>query len=572
MSEYLVTIRELEFLLFDWLRLEESGKVDRQTTSAILELAGDIAENLFLPHYKASDTIEPRLDEGSVKVLPAIVEALGEYARLGLPGLSFPEDRGGMGLPQSVAMACYSIFASANIATISYPMLSVANARLLLTFASEQQIEAFARPQIEGRWLGTMCLSEPSAGSALGDISCRAVVDAHDALGARYRLSGNKMWVSGADHDITGNIVHLVLAKVPAADGFLPTGTKGISLFIVPKILPGGTRNDVTVAGLNHKMGYRGTANCLLNLGEEEGAVGWLIGSEGDGLRQMFVMMNEARISVGTGAAALAYRSHRHSIRYARERVQGRAPDRLGDEPTGIINHPDVRRMLLQQKSYAEGALALCLYCAMLTDEDGDDAHSLLSLLTPVAKSWPSEFGLVVNDTAIQIHGGYGYTRDFDVEQLWRDNRLNPIHEGTTGIQGIDLLERKILRAGPRGLDLLEGRLDAAVAKAASRQGDRVKALWKETRHVIKLLASRPEAARLQDSTALLRAFGHVVVAWLWLEVAEVASRSNDAAYGTGKALAAEYFCDFELPSAAAWLQTIAQGSDLIRRTPAEIF
>src|SRR5277367_6074097 len=284
----------------------------------------------------------------------------------------------------------------------------------------------------------------------------RAVQDGDDVLGPRYRLTGNKMWISSGDHDITDNIIHLVLAKIPGDDGKLPPGTGGITLFIVPKLLPDGTRNDVRVAGLNHKMGYRGIPNCLLNFGEAGGAVGWRLGAAGQGLAIMFHMMNEARIFVGLGAAALAARGYRQSLDYARERLQGRpASAKDPAQPQRpIIEHADVKRMLLAQKAFSEGALSLILYCAMLMDRSKiqkDEAErasleSYIGLLTPVAKSWPAEFGLAANDFAIQIHGGYGYTRDFDVEQVYRDNRLNPIHEGTHGIQAIDLLGRKILR------------------------------------------------------------------------------------------------------------------------------
>src|SRR6202011_4385915 len=225
--------------------------------------------------------------------------------------------------------------------------------------------------------------------------------------------------ISGGDHDAAENIVHLVLAKIPREDHSLPQGSKGISLFIVPKFLHDGRRNDVVAAGLNHKMGYRGTVNCALNFGEQEGAVGWLVGKEGGGLHQMFVMMNEARMGVGLGAAALGYRGYRHALQYARERQQGRPIGTRDGAPIAIIGHADVKRMLLAQKAYVEGALALCLYCAKLIDERDDaEAQALIGLLTPVAKTWPSEYGIAANDLAIQVHGGYGYTRDFDVEQL----------------------------------------------------------------------------------------------------------------------------------------------------------
>jgi alkylation response protein AidB-like acyl-CoA dehydrogenase len=442
----------------------------------------------------------------------------------------------------------------------------------LVAFGTEAQINHFARPLIAGEWFGTMCLSEPQAGSGLGDIRCRAVAEGDDELGTRYRLRGNKMWISGGDQDVTENIVHLVLAKVPNANGELPAGTTGISLFIVPRVLPDGRVNDVAVAGLNHKMGYRGTANCLLNLGEGDGATGWLIGSEGDGLRQMFKMMNEARIAVGTSAAALAIRSHRHAVAYARDRTQGRLAGQRGCRPVSIMNHPDVRRMLLQQKSYAEGALALCLYCAALSDGGANDDAQLLDLLTPVAKSWSSEFGLIANDIAIQIHGGYGYTRDFDVEQIWRDNRLNPIHEGTTGIQGIDLLERKILKAGAAGLDALGRRIAVAAECSPSGGGTAVALAWRRAIEVIELLGSRPLEWRLQDSTQFLRAFGHIVIGWIWLELVHAADQTGDDELARGKAAAARYFREFELPLAIGWLDTIANGSDLISQTDDAMF
>ena len=435
MASPLIPRRDLDFLLYDWLHAD-AGEHGRDLLDPVLDLAERLAEDAFLPAYKRADQIEPYLDEGGVHVLPEIGAALRQYAALGLFAAGFPEALGGMGLPQSVASAAFAQFAAANLAAAAYPMLTAANARLIASFGSAAQIEAFAAPQIEGRWFGTMCLSEPQAGSSLAEVATRAEPDGRDGegedgLGARYRLRGSKMWISGGDQDISDNIVHLVLAKIPDPDGTLPQGTRGLSLFIVPKLLESGATNDVRVAGLNHKMGYRGTSNCLLAFGDGPGALGWRVGEPGRGLAQMFQMMNEARIAVGLGAAAVAYRGYRHALQYAQERVQGRLPGAKGGASVPLIAHPDVKRMLLAQKAYAEGALALCLYCAALVDAEGDaEAQALLGLLTPVAKTWPAEYGLLANDLAIQVHGGYGYTRDFDVEQLYRDNRLNPIHEG----------------------------------------------------------------------------------------------------------------------------------------------
>ena len=456
-------------------------------------------------------------------------------------------------------------------------MLTTANARLIAAFGTAAQIERFARPQIEGRWFGTMCLSEPQAGSSLGDIRARATADGEDEYGVRYRLVGNKMWISGGDQDASENIVHLVLAKIMADDGSLPAGSKGISLFIVPKLLPDGSRNDLAVAGLNHKMGFRGTANCLLNFGEREGAIGWRVGGEGQGLAQMFMMMNEARISVGMGAAALACRGYRQSSLYARERTQGRIVGVKGGAPVPILAHPDVRRMLLQQKVYAEGALALCLYCAALVDRADEDSEALLALLTPVAKTWPSEFGLIANDLAIQVHGGYGYTRDFDVEQLWRDNRLNPIHEGTTGIQGIDLLGRKILASDGRSLALLRERIAATARRAEGETGwkspaSALLAFWDEVDETVTGLRAVGGSEAFDDATLFLRAFGHGVIAWLWLDQALCGRSLTDRRLGEGLAYAARFFFQSELPQAHTWLAIVGGHSDLARAVPDEVF
>src|SRR5665213_1245917 len=325
-------------------------------------------------------------------------------------------------------------------------------------------------PMIEGRYFGTMALSEPQAGSSLGDITTRAV----PAGDGTYRLHGSKMWISAAEHDLSENIVNLVLAKLPDA----PPGVKGISLFIVPKFLLDanggrGRRNGVQVTGLNHKLGQRGVVNTVLTFGDD--CVGYLVGAPHDGMRQMFHMMNEARIAVGAGAAALSLAAYEYSLHYAKERPQGR---RLTDKdpqapPVAIVEHADVRRMLLAQKAIAEGSLGLVLYCSHLVDtataalepRERDDANLLLDVLTPVAKTWPSERGIESTSLAIQVRGGYGYSPEYPVERHFRDQRLNPIHEGTTGIQGLDLLGRKLRLHGGAGLQVF---LDAIAREIAS--------------------------------------------------------------------------------------------------------
>lgn len=604
MNSSLLNRRDIDFLLFEWLEVEalcvrpRFADHSRESITAFLDLAEKLAESKFLSHYKKTDEQEPRFANGGVMVLPEVAEAVRAFAEAGFLAAPFDTEHGGLQLPETVHSAAMAHFFAANIATASYSLLTVANARLLTTFGTQAQIDAFALPQIEGRMLGTMCLSEPEAGSSLADITTFAVADGTDPLGPRYRIFGNKMWISGGDHDITANIVHLVLAKARAADGTRRADTGGMSLFIVPKHL-GSEPNDVTVAGLNHKMGYRGTSNCLLNFGEgatcrpfgASGAVGYRIGAEGDGLAIMFHMMNEARIGVGCGAMAVGYRGYLLSVQYASQRVQGRAASDKAGSPVPIIQHADVKSMLIAQKSYVEGGLALILYCARLVDEirtapdsqSRDDAQRCLDLLTPIAKTWTAEWGLAANDLSIQVHGGYGYTRDFHVEQLYRDNRLNPIHEGTTGIQGIDLVGRKIRRDGGKGLAALARRASRSIesAKSVAALGDFAHYLerrWKLLESVANSLIREESSERaLWHATTFLRAFGHTIVGWLWLEQATRASRelgrpTPDTSFYAAKLRTCRYFFEAELPKTEQWLALVASGTDVAALAPPTTF
>jgi alkylation response protein AidB-like acyl-CoA dehydrogenase len=584
--------REIDFLLHDWLKVGTLAQLpafaaqDRADWDAFLDLSGAIAWNEFQPCHKASDRIEPVIVDGRVRVLPELAAAVRTYLDAGLQQATARPDLAGMGFPFSVATAAMAELMAANVAGSAFVMLSIANARVLAAFGSRAQIEAFALPQLSGVALGTMCLSEPDVGSSLVDITTRAAPDGEDGLGARYRLTGSKMWISAGDHDVTGNIVHLVLAKAVQPDGRVVPGAAGTSLFIVPAVLPaaaGGGRNDVVVAGLNHKMGYRGTPNCLLSLGEGGGAIGWRLGREGDGLRIMFQMMNEARINVGLSGAAMAYRGYDLSRRYALQRLQGRSVlDRSAERPVPLVRHPDVRRMLLAQKAIAEGALGLCLKAAMLSDiaahaagpAERQDAQSLLALLTPIVKSWPSEQGLVSLGHAIQVHGGYGYTRDFDVEQLYRDSRLNPIHEGTTGIQAIDLLGRKILseQGASFGLLLRAVRHDAAGGEGFETEAAALAALCDWFEQVVDgLLASGRKETALANATGFLDAMGHFVLAWIWLGMARAAQNHPNPAVAEGKRWACRYFFAAEVPRIKGMAALLAGDPELTCSVPERV-
>jgi butyryl-CoA dehydrogenase len=591
-----------DFLLYDWLDVEalqsrpRFADHTRETFASVIDTCEKIAREKYAPFNRQADTEEPWFDGEKVHLPEASHAAARAYAESGMLAAAQDYEIGGMQLPCVVEMAANSFFSKAGIGIGGGGMLTSGNANLLMVHGTPMQQEVFAKHEFAGRFSGTMCLSEPQAGSSLSDVVTRATPDGDDfegdPLGPRYRLRGNKMWISNGEHELSENIIHLVLAKIPGPDGKLIPGTKGISLFIVPKKLVGtdgvltGERNDVALAGLNHKLGYRGIPNTLLNFGEgkfevrgKAGAIGYLVGKPHEGLRCMFHMMNEARIAVGLGATTLGYAGYEASLDYAKNRPQGR-PMGVGGKDVSkpqirIIEHADVKRMLLAQKSYCEGALALELYCARLVDEHhtgtkqaSDEAALLLEMLTPIAKSWPSEWCLEANSLAIQVLGGYGYTRDFPVEQYWRDNRLNMIHEGTHGIQALDLLGRKVVMQGGAGLALLAEKVGATIqrAKAVPRLAESANALAAALDHLGRATKAawatgEPEEA-LANATPYLQAFGHTVLAWVWLDVALCADAargkaSADASLLQGKLAACDYFFHYELPRIGAWLKVV---------------
>jgi len=611
----------IDFLLHDWLRTEQlSGRArfadhSRETFDAVLDTCERIAREKYAPFNRLVDIEEPRFDGERVILPQASKDAADAYAASGMLSAAQDYDIGGMQLPYSVEAAANAFFACASIG-IGTSMLTTGNANLLMVHGTETQKKVFALQEFSGRFSGTMCLSEPQAGSSLSDIVTRAVPDgadyAGDLLGPRYRLKGNKMWISSGEHELSENIIHLVLAKIPDASGKLVPGTRGISLFIVPKKLVDahgeltGVRNDVALAGLNHKLGWRGTTNTLLNFGEGKfpvgsnagldgqgaGAIGYLVGQPGDGLRCMFHMMNEARIGVGIAATMLGLAGYYAALDYAKNRPQGRPMGAGGKDAAQpqvrIIEHTDVKRMLLAQKTYGEGGLALALYCARLVDEQhtaelaaADDARLLLEVLTPIAKSWPSEWCLEANSLAIQVHGGYGYTRDFPVEQYWRDNRLNMIHEGTHGIQALDLLGRKVLMENGKGMQLLAARMQvtmaradkyvslgahaAALGQALGQVGAATRAAW----------ATGAPGEALANAVPYMQAFGHTVLAWVWLDVACAALETDPSAQSAatqGRLGAAQFFFHYELPKIGAWL-SVVQSRDMTCATfPEEAF
>ncbi len=584
MTSKILSRRDLDFMLYEWLDIETLTQRERfaghnrETFDAVIDLCEQMATDEFAPHNKKSDQNEPHFDGEQVHIIPEVKAALDVFSAAGLISATMDAEVGGMQLPTVINQACFSWFNAANVSTTGFIFLTVANSNLLLAHGSPAQIETFVKPMLDGRFFGTMCLSEPQAGSSLSDIRTSAQPQADGS----YRLFGNKMWISGGEHSLSENIVHLVLAKIPGG----PAGVKGISLFIVPKFLINddgslGERNDVVLAGLNHKMGFRGVTNCLMNFGEgkftpegEAGAIGYLVGNAHQGLSYMFHMMNEARIVVGLDAAALGYTAYLHSLDYARTRLQGRPPKGKNAQlpQVALIDHPDIRRMLLAQKATVEGALALNLYCAKLVDEEKTavDATAkarstlLLDLLTPIAKSWPSQWCQESISHAIQIHGGYGYTRDYNVEQFYRDNRLNPIHEGTHGIQAIDLLGRKVVMADGAGLQLLLATVEATCARAIATSNAELgqfavslRAQFERIETVTETLHAASDInLTLANATAYLEAMGHAVLAWIWLEQMLAADTKTGDFY-EGKRQAGRFFFRWELPRVTAQLDLL---------------
>ena len=612
----------LDFLLYQWLdvpALAQRARFtdhSRETFDAVLDTCERIAREKYAPFNRLVDVQEPQFDGERVILPQATQDAAQAYAASGMLSAAQDYAHGGMQLPYTMEAAANSFFACASV-SIGAGLLTTGNANLLMVHGTAQQQAAFARHEFSGRFSGTMCLSEPQAGSSLSDVLTRALPDgpdfAADPLGPRYRLKGNKMWISAGDHELSENIIHLVLAKIPGPDGKLVAGTRGISLFIVPKKMVDaqgqltGERNDVALAGLNHKLGWRGTTNCLLNFGEGKyplrphadgpfaagaGAIGYLVGQPGEGLRCMFHMMNEARIGVGIAATMLGLAGYYASLDYARNRAQGRPIGSSGKDAAApqvrIIEHADVKRMLLAQKAYGEGALALALYCARLVDEQrtgaeahADEARLLLEVLTPIAKSWPSEWCLEANSLAIQVLGGYGYTRDFPVEQYWRDNRLNMIHEGTHGIQAADLLGRKVLMEDGRGLRLLGERMLATAGRAAGQP--ELAPFAGGLQQALKSLGAATQAAwasgqpkqALANAVPYMQAFGHTVLAWIWLDVALTAlahDSQQTLAQTQGKLRAASYFYRYELPKIGAWLSVVSAGDQTCAEMPEAAF
>ena len=532
-----VSEKNIKFLLYEVFNVESLTTYEyykehnRKMFDMVLKAAVKLGKDLLLPIFDEMDRSQPELVNGEVKVHPSVKTIMKEFGEGGWISSRVPFERDGEQLPSLVADICEFIFAAANYSANVYPSLTFGASHLIESFGSKELYDTYVPRMRAGEWQGTMALTEPEAGSSLSDITTMAE-PTHKGY---YRIKGQKIFISAGDYDGIDNVIHLMLAKIEGA----PAGVKGISLFVVPKkrIEDNGNLapNDVVTAGVFHKLGYRGCPIVQLSMGDKNDCRGWLVGEPHHGLKYMFQMMNEARIGVGMGATAMASAAYYASLEYAKSRIQGR---KMGQKdpnlpPVPIIEHADVKRMLLFQRAVIEGALALIMQCSKYVDfqktlgeGDKEKYHLLLEILTPIAKSYPSEMGVHAISQGLQCLGGSGYCDDYPLEQYYRDCRIHPIHEGTTGIQGMDLLGRKVIMKNGRAFELFIGEMQETIAaageyKALDKYGAELNQaltkLQEVTHHLVSLAQQHGPEAFLADATLYLELFGHVTIGWQWL-------------------------------------------------------
>ncbi|AEI46628.1 acyl-CoA dehydrogenase [Runella slithyformis] len=577
--------RDLHFHLYELLNVEQLTDYpyfkdhQRESFDMILDAAEQIADKMLRPLLTEMDRKEPQLINGTIRVHEGMKAVIRRFGDDGWINAGFSYEEGGQQLPVTVQNAAAFIFQAANYSASVYPFLTTGAANLIRTFGSEALIKRYTPLMYSGRWQGTMALTEPNAGSSLSDISTSAEPTEEEGV---YSIQGQKIFISCGDHDACENVVHLLLAKIKGS----PAGTKGISLFVVPKKRitdQGLIDNGITTAGVYHKMGYKGAPIAHLMFGSDNNCLGYLVGEPHKGLSYMFQMMNEARVGVGMNAAAIGTAAYYASLAYAKERPQGRPV--TAKDPTQpqtlIIHHADVKRMLLFQKSVVEGSLSLLLQCGFWADlahvsegETKERAEILLDMLTPIAKSYPSEMCCQTTSAAVQILGGAGYTTDFPVEQYYREARIHPIHEGTTGIHGMDLLGRKLLLHGGKGLHYLTEEIQATIDEGRRSSYPDILNIAAQLQTVLErvdkvtasLLTLSPENKELflADATLYLEFFGIVTMGWQWLKQAIQAQKSlehskidGDLNFYRGKLAAADYFFEYEVVKTVSLAQRL---------------
>jgi alkylation response protein AidB-like acyl-CoA dehydrogenase len=577
MANPLLSDRNVEFLLREvldlpaLLALPAFSDHTAETCAMYVQSARKLAREVLYPAYRPMDQAPPELRDGQLRVHPMMKAIYPRLVELGTITATRPPAVGGVSLPVSVATLANVYLMAANLSAYGYAGLTTGAARLLESFGSEDLRARFMTKMYSGEWTGTMALTEPQAGSSLTDVK---TVATKVAGREHYLVRGSKIFISAGDHDLTGNIVHLTLARLEGA----PAGIKGVSLLAIPKRREGESGelvdNDVSVAGVIHKIGWRGIASLAVNFGEQDDCHGWLVGEPHRGISYMFQMMNEARIMVGLNGVATAAVAYQEALEYAKTRVQGRPLGAKNPEApqVPIIEHADVRRMLLRQKAIVEGGLALVVEAARQQDlsehaatpEERERARLLLDLLTPIAKTFPAEKGFESNALAVQVHGGYGYTSEYMPEAWLRDQKLNTLHEGTSGIQSMDLLGRKVVAGGGAALRALVDAIEQAVARGKragvpdawlTRLQGSVTAVGEVTMQLGQLGVAGDVEAMMRHSVDYMEMLSIVVVAWQWLVQAAAAKEGlagapsqGDRDFYEGKLVAAQYWLLTELP------------------------
>ncbi len=594
MADKFVSQRNMEFMVHEVLNTEGLTQYSyfedhgREAFDLVLDTAVKIAQGLLRPSLKIMDQDPPKLVNGRVRVQAIVRDFMKEFGEGGWISATAPYELEGQQLPQVMKASSSFIFAAANYSASVYPMLTTGAAHLIESFGSEELKRTYIPKMFSGEWQGTMAMTEPQAGSSLSDI----ITQAEPTPDGYYKIWGQKIFISAGDHDGVDNVVNLMLAKIKGA----PPGVKGISLFVVPRLRPdknGGLEpNDVNIAGIFHKLGYRGCPITQLSLGESGDCRGWLVGVPHQGLAYMFQMMNEARIEVGIGAAGIASAAYYAALEYAKARPQGRKPGTKNPSlpPVPIIQHADVKRMLLFQRAVVEGSLALLLQCALYSDytkvtegQEREKYGQLLDLLTPIAKTYPSEMGILSCSQGLQVLGGYGYCDEFPLEQFYRDCRIHPIHEGTTGIHGLDLLGRKIvmkngqayqsyLREVQQTIQL--SRSNPLIEPYAIRLDQTILRLEDVTHHLLEISRNHGPELFLADSTLYLEVFGIIAVAWQWLVMGLAASKALDqapseveASFYEGKLQTMKYFFHYELVKSHGLFERLLNGDGLTVET-----
>jgi len=554
MSRQYISLENLKFLLYEVFNIEQLTKYEyyqdhsQEIFDMMLDSALQIGDQHMLPIHKEMDRNEPQLVDGKIRVHEKMRELMQIFGEGGWVSAMFDYEVGGQQVPILLNSATNFIFNAANYSASVFPFLGAGVAGLIRSFASKELQEIYLPPIFEGHWQGTMALTEPDAGSSLSDITTTAYPTDKEGV---YNIQGQKIYISCGDHDAADNIIHLMLAKIKGA----PVGVKGISLFIVPqkRITENGLEsNDVTTMGVYHKMGYKGAPIAHLGMGEKEDCYGYLVGEEHKGLIYMFQMMNEARIGVGINAAAIASAAYSSSLEYAKERPQGRKIDNkdLTKAQIPIIEHADVKRMLLFQKATTEGALSLLLQASLYADlekvSEGEEKEKyalLLDFLTPITKTYPSEAGIHSTSAAVQILGGAGYCTDFPIEQYYREARIHPIHEGTTGIHGLDLLGRKIAMKNGKAFLLLLEEISKTIEEAKTfvntqKQAEELQNYledWKKVTQKLTALGMQNKVEEMMsDATLFLEMSGLIVVAWQWLKQGGIAEKALSSQENSG--------------------------------------